>query len=118
MSSLRFTDLKLMLGDGAKCHGLLCRRIRRDLESGTLIPAGDMWPCFLFRNFEYNPEDPWEGLLRSSLLVKVRTDSINSFQVLITRRHTNTFLRPQAQSPRVLAKPRDLPMLDFMVCKV
>ncbi|TEB25444.1 hypothetical protein FA13DRAFT_1637543, partial [Coprinellus micaceus] len=46
------------------------QKIRRDLESGALVPAGDMWPRFLFRNFKYNPEDPWEGLLRSSLLVK------------------------------------------------
>ncbi|TEB08721.1 hypothetical protein FA13DRAFT_1760071 [Coprinellus micaceus] len=25
---------------------------------------------FLFRNYEYNPADPWDGLLRSGLLVK------------------------------------------------
>ncbi|TEB34539.1 hypothetical protein FA13DRAFT_1753579 [Coprinellus micaceus] len=32
-------------------------KIRRELESGSL-------------QFKYNPDDPWEGLLRSSLLVK------------------------------------------------
>lgn len=38
--------------------------------------SGDLWPRFLYRYFEYNPEDPWEGLLRSSLLVMV---SLSSF---------------------------------------
>lgn len=47
-------------------------RVRRDLRGGQLIPAGDMWPRFLFRGFEYNPNDAWDGLLRSPLLVKVR----------------------------------------------
>ncbi|TEB22934.1 hypothetical protein FA13DRAFT_1640577 [Coprinellus micaceus] len=44
-------------------------KIRRDLKSGQLSPAGDLWPRFLYRGFEYNSKDPWEGLLRSSLLV-------------------------------------------------
>jgi hypothetical protein len=46
-------------------------RIRRELKSGHLVPSGDMWPRFLFRNYEYNLADPWDGLLRSGLLVKV-----------------------------------------------
>ncbi|TEB33309.1 hypothetical protein FA13DRAFT_1627468, partial [Coprinellus micaceus] len=45
-------------------------KIRRELKSGLLVPSGDMWPRFLFRNYEYNPADPWDGLLRSGLLVK------------------------------------------------
>ncbi|KAF6765313.1 hypothetical protein DFP72DRAFT_798048, partial [Ephemerocybe angulata] len=44
-------------------------KIRRDLASGQLVPSGDLWPRFLFRAFEYNPANPWEGLFRSSLLV-------------------------------------------------
>lgn len=46
-------------------------RIRRELKSGHLVPSGDMWPRFLFRSYEYSAADPWDGLLRSSLLVKV-----------------------------------------------
>ncbi|TEB28913.1 hypothetical protein FA13DRAFT_1632890, partial [Coprinellus micaceus] len=45
-------------------------KIRRDLASGALVPTGDLWPRFLYRYFEYNPKEPWEGLFRSSLLVK------------------------------------------------
>ncbi|TEB16762.1 hypothetical protein FA13DRAFT_1759044 [Coprinellus micaceus] len=48
-------------------------KIRRDLASGALVPTGDLWPRFLYRYFEYNPKEPWEGLFRSSLLVKVTT---------------------------------------------
>ncbi|KAJ3505635.1 hypothetical protein NMY22_g17512 [Coprinellus aureogranulatus] len=43
--------------------------VRRDLASGQLVPSGDMWPRFLFRGYRYNSKDPWDGLLRSSLLV-------------------------------------------------
>jgi hypothetical protein len=51
-------------------------RIRRDLESGKVIPSGDLWPRFLYQGYKYNSNDPWDGLLRSSLLVKVsRTPS-------------------------------------------
>ncbi|KAH6907243.1 hypothetical protein BKA70DRAFT_1428213 [Coprinopsis sp. MPI-PUGE-AT-0042] len=39
------------------------------LRSGSLIPAGDQWPLFLYRDFKFNPDDVWDGLFRSSLLV-------------------------------------------------
>ncbi|KAJ3534587.1 hypothetical protein NMY22_g6866 [Coprinellus aureogranulatus] len=45
-------------------------KIRRDLASGQLTPSGDLWPRFIYRSFDYNPKDPWDGLLRSSLLIK------------------------------------------------
>ncbi|KAF6741224.1 hypothetical protein DFP72DRAFT_1084620 [Ephemerocybe angulata] len=44
-------------------------KIRRDLSSGQLVPSGDLWPRFIFRGYEYVPSEPWQGLLRSSLLV-------------------------------------------------
>ncbi|TEB38586.1 hypothetical protein FA13DRAFT_1619883, partial [Coprinellus micaceus] len=43
--------------------------IREELKAGTLVPSGDMWPRFLFQNGEYNPDKPWDGLLRSTLLI-------------------------------------------------
>ncbi|TEB31337.1 hypothetical protein FA13DRAFT_1754812 [Coprinellus micaceus] len=45
-------------------------KIRRDLETGKIIPSGDLWPRFLYQDHQYNPTDPWKGLLRSALLVK------------------------------------------------
>jgi hypothetical protein len=56
-------------------------RIRRELKSGQLVPSGDMWPRFLFRNYEYNSADPWDGLLRSGLLVKVRHASLSPVHI-------------------------------------
>jgi hypothetical protein len=35
-----------------------------------MVP-GDQWPIFLYAGYEYDPEDPWKGLFRSSLLVSV-----------------------------------------------
>ncbi|KAJ3512357.1 hypothetical protein NMY22_g15355 [Coprinellus aureogranulatus] len=42
--------------------------IRRELANGQIVPTGDLWPRFIYRNYEYNSEDAWDGLLRSSLL--------------------------------------------------
>jgi hypothetical protein len=33
--------------------------------------SGDQWPIFLYRGCIYDPEDPWNGLFRSSLLISV-----------------------------------------------
>ncbi|KAF6740856.1 hypothetical protein DFP72DRAFT_864737 [Ephemerocybe angulata] len=44
-------------------------KIRRDLSGGHLVPSGDLWPRFLYQGYEYDPSNPWVGLLRSSLLV-------------------------------------------------
>jgi len=31
--------------------------------------AGDQWPIFLYQGYNYDPEDPWNGLFRGSLLI-------------------------------------------------
>jgi len=36
---------------------------------------GDQWPLLVYAKQEFNPEEPWDGLLRSELLVWVRTRS-------------------------------------------
>ncbi|KAH6867821.1 hypothetical protein BKA70DRAFT_1379857 [Coprinopsis sp. MPI-PUGE-AT-0042] len=43
--------------------------IRESLRNGTLVVAGDQWPNFLYKDYTHNPEDIWDGLFRSSLLV-------------------------------------------------
>jgi hypothetical protein len=45
--------------------------IKAKLKSGELIVAGDQWPIFLYHGEQYDPDDPWNGLLRNSLLVSV-----------------------------------------------
>ncbi|KAG2136732.1 hypothetical protein DEU56DRAFT_871520 [Suillus clintonianus] len=39
------------------------------LKSGEIIVTGDQWPLFLYADYHYDPEDPWNGLFRSALLV-------------------------------------------------
>ncbi|KAF9241307.1 hypothetical protein BU15DRAFT_87241 [Melanogaster broomeanus] len=43
--------------------------IKNKLVNGQIQVAGDQWPVFLYANYTYDPEDPWNGLLRSGLLV-------------------------------------------------
>ncbi|KIM50010.1 hypothetical protein SCLCIDRAFT_146481, partial [Scleroderma citrinum Foug A] len=42
---------------------------RTKLVNGQIQVAGDQWPIFLYANYTYDAEDPWNGLLRSGLLV-------------------------------------------------
>ncbi|KIJ59509.1 hypothetical protein HYDPIDRAFT_177796 [Hydnomerulius pinastri MD-312] len=34
-----------------------------------MLVSGDQRPIFLYANYAYDPEDPWNGLLRSGVLV-------------------------------------------------
>jgi hypothetical protein len=36
-----------------------------------MIVPGDQWPIFLYAGSDYDPEDPWKGLFRGTLLVSV-----------------------------------------------
>ncbi|KIM61385.1 hypothetical protein SCLCIDRAFT_122130 [Scleroderma citrinum Foug A] len=38
------------------------------LMNGQIQVVGDQWPIFLYLDYAYDPEDPWNGLLQSSLL--------------------------------------------------
>ena len=58
-------------------------RIRTKLSSGEMAVPGDQWPLLVYANQEYDPEEPWDGLFRSSLLVWVSTHSF-SFVLLFT----------------------------------
>ena len=50
---------------------MLAPRIKDKLRSGELSVPGDQWPIFLYHNHQYDEEDPWKGLLRGEILVKV-----------------------------------------------
>lgn len=47
-------------------------RVRDGLRNGDIIVRGDHWPLLLYRNYVCDPEDMWNGLLRSDILVYVR----------------------------------------------
>jgi hypothetical protein len=40
-----------------------------------MMVSGDHWPMFLYAGHTYDPEDPWKGLFRSSILVSVSYQS-------------------------------------------
>ncbi|KAG2130465.1 uncharacterized protein EDB93DRAFT_1094910, partial [Suillus bovinus] len=42
---------------------------KQKFQSGEIAVSGDQWPLFVYANEAYDPEDPWNGLLRSRLLV-------------------------------------------------
>ena len=50
------------------CHRRTCVK----LASGEMVVRGDQWPLLVYAKQEFNPEEPWDGLLRSELLVWVR----------------------------------------------
>ena len=45
--------------------------MKAKLCSGELVVPRDQWPILLYKDYKYDPEDPWKGLLRSSILVLV-----------------------------------------------
>ena len=47
-------------------------RVREQLSSGELSVRGDQWPMLVYVDQEYDPQEPWEGLFRSQILVWVR----------------------------------------------
>ncbi|EGO04882.1 hypothetical protein SERLA73DRAFT_68545 [Serpula lacrymans var. lacrymans S7.3] len=45
--------------------------IGEKLVNGQIQVSGDQWPIMLYAKYQYNLDDPWEDLLRSSLLINV-----------------------------------------------
>jgi hypothetical protein len=52
-------------------HLLAICRIKAKLKSGEMYVRGDQWPIFLYDDNQFDPENPWKGLLRNQLLVLV-----------------------------------------------
>jgi hypothetical protein len=52
--------------------------------------AGDQWPVLLYEDGAYDPNDPWNGLFRSKLLVWVSTAILQSqAHAIVTHSHTD-----------------------------
>ncbi|KIM88178.1 hypothetical protein PILCRDRAFT_51494, partial [Piloderma croceum F 1598] len=43
--------------------------VKKKLRSGEDVVTGDRWPLFIYADCKYDPEDPWNGLLRGDILV-------------------------------------------------
>ena len=50
---------------------LIVDSVREKLKSGEITVSGDQWPVFLYAGNTYDPEDPWNRLLQSHILVCV-----------------------------------------------
>lgn len=46
-------------------------RTKKSLRDGDCTVPGDQWPLLIYKNYVYDPENPWHGVFRSSILVKV-----------------------------------------------
>jgi hypothetical protein len=47
------------------------KRTKEKLRTGQMQIRGDQWPLFLYADLAYDPDDPWNGLLRNQLLITV-----------------------------------------------
>ncbi|RDB18332.1 hypothetical protein Hypma_000416 [Hypsizygus marmoreus] len=43
--------------------------VKAKLRDGEYIIPGDQWPIMIYKDYKYDSEDPWNGLLRSKLLI-------------------------------------------------
>ncbi|KAG6810629.1 hypothetical protein H0H92_011063 [Tricholoma furcatifolium] len=89
----------------APCSGV-ANRVKRGLRSGELIVPGHSWPKFLYENSVYNPDDPWRGLLKSTLLVMafkhvfIAPSSVDSSEPEISTKGGNAFIHGMKQVTR------------------
>jgi hypothetical protein len=58
--------------------------MKEKLRSGEMAVSGDQWPIFLYHSYNYDPEDPWNGLFRSTLLVYVTSSFVCLCPLLLT----------------------------------
>ena len=76
---------------------------KENLRNGEIIISGDQLPLFIYQGYYCDPEDPWNGLFRSSLLVSVcscRFRLTRDPNVHFFARLTNTSLHLQVPSRR------------------
>lgn len=72
-AGLDWDHAEYVLAELPGCHSFNSdlHRTKAKLMNGQIQVAGDQWPLFLYANYTYDPEDPWNGLLRGGLLVSV-----------------------------------------------
>ena len=90
--------------------------MKAKLKSGEMSVQGDQWPLFLYADLAYDPDDPWNGLLRSQLLVAVcEIYSVVYSLLIIDYRDSSTFSRLPAPSMTMNQKPQGREMHVSMV---
>jgi hypothetical protein len=71
---------------------------KQGLQSGELVVSGDQWPLFVYANEVFDPEDPWNGLLRSRLLVNVsvRFEYTHAYCISLDKVFRHIFTSPSS----------------------
>jgi hypothetical protein len=96
---------------------MVCR-VKVKLKLGKILVTDNQWPIFPYTGYSYDPEDPWNGLLQSSLLVRVShffyMTSFIWYLILNDFRPSNMFSHCQAQYTRS-QRPLSPETLVFMV---
>ena len=64
-------------------------RIKQKLRTGELSVAGDQWPVLLYSGYKFHEDDPWRGLLCSTILLKVV--HVSDFFFTTNLRHFQTY---------------------------
>ena len=92
-------------------------RTRTKLMNGQIQVMGDQWPVFLYANYTYNLEDPWNGLLWSGLLISV---SLHNSVVILFNHHDQAFKHIFMSPSSVDQEPKAtlLVMHTFTECRV
>ena len=80
-----------------------------------MLVRGDQWPLFLYADLAYDPQDPWNGLLRSELLVAVRYPHISHFFTDTRRRDSNMYSLRRALLTTTNRRQQGRVMPAFMV---
>ena len=76
--------------------------VRTKLANGQIEVPGDEWPLLLYEDQKYDPDEPWDGLLRCKYLVWVSyTPFFRDVTLLRVDRHINIYL-----PHRVLSKKK------------
>jgi hypothetical protein len=71
-----------------------------------MIVTGLQWPIFLYRDYKYDAEEPWDGLLRSTLLIKVCLAHFSDVVYNPPVRRSNIYL------PRPVPSTKKIRLLD------
>lgn len=82
---------------------IVAYRVKLSLRNGDFAVSGDQWPLLVYKDYVYDPENPWAGVFRSSILIKVSRHHqlVYLFHIVnATKSRTNISSLPQVQQNR------------------
>ena len=95
-------------------------RTKEKLRSGELTVSGDEWPVFLYHGYTHDPNDPWNGLFHSSILIKVSTSTFlllsNSPFISNIQAYKHIFTSPSSMEKEAKATRSRNARIHCMTC--